>query len=86
LYDLIEVLLRRSHSERWAASLSNITGAFNKIIRAHEALYEAIADGNEALAEKKVKRAFQNFWNKETFFEFFFLTISIFFIIGKTYV
>ena len=59
LYDLIEILLRRSHSERWAASLSNITGAFNKIIRAHEALYEAIADGNEALAEKRLREHFK---------------------------
>ena len=59
LYDLIEVLLRRSHSERWAAALSNITGAFDKIIRAHEAIYEAIVDGNEALAEKRLREHFK---------------------------
>ena len=58
LYGIIEVLLKRSHEERWDESLSVIPDAFNVIIDLHKAILEAILAGDEFLAEKRLREHF----------------------------
>jgi GntR family transcriptional repressor for pyruvate dehydrogenase complex len=67
LYDIIEVLLRRSHAERWAASLASIPDAFNVITRIHRGIYEAIEEGNEHVAGKWLGEHFSLLDNKKFF-------------------
>lgn len=58
VYEIIGALLKRSHYERRVGVLS-INGVGEKFIKVHESVYDAMLQGNEALAVESMKRHFQ---------------------------
>ncbi len=57
MYESIEHLLKKSHEERRKA-IFNEPGALEQLVQAHEAIYVAIAAGDEATAEVKMREHF----------------------------
>ncbi|MBW1730903.1 MAG: FadR family transcriptional regulator [Deltaproteobacteria bacterium] len=58
LYEILEILLKRSHAERWKDALRFVPDAAEAVTKAHEGIYEAIVEGNEEKAEELMRNHF----------------------------
>jgi DNA-binding FadR family transcriptional regulator len=59
LYGAIEILVQKSHEERWIDSLRYIPDAVQVITKAHEDIYGAIVRKNESMATELMRGHFQ---------------------------
>lgn len=58
LYEIIGVLLKKSTEKRWQESMNTIPNAYDIIISLHKGIFEAVIEGDEYLAEKRLREHF----------------------------
>lgn len=58
LYDALEILLIRSHTERWVDSLRYVPNAAEVVSQAHEGIYEAVKKGDPDISERLMRDHF----------------------------
>jgi len=63
LYQIIQTLFKRNQFERWLKTLSSRAqqGSVGSAIEVHKAIFEALRERDELLAEKRIREHFQLF-------------------------